>query len=71
MTTPRFIAGEHYYLSTSCFHDVHQHCRSAINIDGDPKTPGTCKWCPAVCICPCHHEHSDEVTHAISVVDPA
>lgn len=44
----------HIYLSTSCLHFVHEHCRSAVNIDGDPKEPGTCKHCPARCICLCH-----------------
>lgn len=55
-TTPEFTHGEHYYLSTSCFHGVHEHCRSTLNMEGGKKEPGTCKWCPAECICPCHHE---------------
>jgi hypothetical protein len=56
----KYTAGEHYYLSTSCFHGVHEHCRSAVNIYGNPKEPGTCKWCPAVCICRCHHEEQGD-----------
>jgi hypothetical protein len=46
--------GTHLYLSTSCVHGVHEHCRSAVNVDGGPKAPGTCKHCPARCVCPCH-----------------
>ena len=47
--------GEHLYLSTSCWpHEQHEHCRSAINIDGGPKQGGTCKWGPERCICECH-----------------
>jgi hypothetical protein len=48
--------GEHLYLSTACLHGEHQHCRSAVNADGQPKQPGTCKFCDAVCVCPdCDH----------------
>lgn len=46
----------HFYLSTSCLHGDHEHCRSAVNVDGDPKRPGTCKHCGAVCRCQeCRH----------------
>ncbi len=48
------LFGHRWYYSTSCLHDVHEHCRSAVSIDGDAKPPGTCKWCPAQCICRCH-----------------
>jgi hypothetical protein len=48
--------GRHAYVSTSCLHGRHKHCRSAINIDGGTKDPGTCKHCKAVCRCPtCEH----------------
>lgn len=45
---------EHDYLSTACLHEVHTHCRSAVNHDGQPKVPGTCKFCSAPCRCTCH-----------------
>jgi len=32
----------HDYLSTSCHHGKHDHCRLH------------CKWCPAPCLCACH-----------------
>lgn len=48
------VLGHTWYYSTSCLHDQHEHCRSAVSIDGEGKNPGTCKWCPAKCICPCH-----------------
>jgi len=46
----------HDYLSTACLHEVHQHCRSAVNEDGQPKVPGTCKFCSARCRCTCHQD---------------
>jgi hypothetical protein len=53
MTGP---SGEHLYLSTSCLHGDHEHCRSFVNVEGGAKTPGTCKFCAAVCICEqCDH----------------
>jgi len=52
--------GEHIYLSTSCLHDEHRHCRSAVNVEGGPKEPGTCKFCPARCICQCHEKGDDD-----------
>ncbi len=45
---------EHFYLSTGCLHEVHQHCQSIVAITGGEKIPGVCKWCPAICVCPCH-----------------
>lgn len=49
----------HDYISTSCLHGDHEHCRSAVNAAGGEKTPGTCKHCKAVCRCPdCDHERS-------------
>jgi hypothetical protein len=32
----------HEYLSTACYHLVHDECRR------------TCKFCRTVCRCPCH-----------------
>lgn len=32
----------HFYLSTACFHDLHDRCRV------------TCKFCAAPCSCDCH-----------------
>ncbi len=56
----------HLYWSTSCLHaitdhqdELHQHCRSAVNIHGGTKKPGTCKHCPGVCLCTCHGEKAD------------
>ncbi len=51
---PRYVQGEHFYLSTGCFHGVHEHCRSTRSVAGEYKEPATCKFCPARCICPCH-----------------
>lgn len=45
----------HVYLSTSCLHDKHHYCRSAVGQAG-PKVPGVCKFCKAPCICPCHKD---------------
>jgi hypothetical protein len=48
--------GQHHYLSTACLHGQHDHCRSAVTADGQAKQPGTCKFCPAVCMClDCEH----------------
>lgn len=49
----------HRYLSTSCLHGRHDHCRCTTSITGGDKEPGTCKWCPATCICGCH-QHGEE-----------
>jgi hypothetical protein len=46
--------GTHLYLSTSCLHDDHNHCRCDHAITGNPKTAATCKFCPAACVCSCH-----------------
>lgn len=66
---PFFVNGEHYYLSTSCFHGLHSHCRSAVNIDDEDKIPGTCKYCPAKCICVCHHPPEPEPVIVSSIID--
>lgn len=44
---------EHRYLSTACHHGQHGYCGSTVGLAG-PKTPRTCKFCPAVCVCACH-----------------
>lgn len=68
---PQLTDGEHYYLSTACLHGHHSYCVAPTVIrDGDwevvgpsyssnrdePKNPAQCKFCPARCICRCHHE---------------
>lgn len=53
--------GEHVYLSTACLHGQHEHCRSAVAVDGGIKEPGTCKFCGAACVCPaCDHTNADQ-----------
>lgn len=59
-------AGQHWYLSTACLHshdddgnDLHQHCQGTVNHAGNAKTPGTCKWCAAKCVCTCHARSTD------------
>lgn len=47
--------GQHVYLSTACLHDFHEHCQAPVNLQGDPKIAGTCKWCSSRCVCPCHN----------------
>jgi len=48
----------HAYLSTSCLHGKHGYCASPVGVSASgetwAKTPGTCKWCSAVCRCDCH-----------------
>jgi hypothetical protein len=36
------MATDHSYVSTACFHLLHERCRK------------TCKFCEAKCECPCH-----------------
>jgi len=45
---------DHVYLSTACLHGIHEHCQCKTNLEGEPKVPGTCKWCGAPCVCECH-----------------
>ncbi len=52
------VLGHRFYYSTSCRHEQHEHCRSTASMHGGTKKAGTCKWCPAGCICPCHKESS-------------
>lgn len=47
----------HVYLSTSCLHGEHGYCRSATGSNDSTqwaKTPASCKFCGAPCICECH-----------------
>jgi hypothetical protein len=46
---------EHYYLSTACLHQLHSYCQATVNESGEAKKAGSCKFCSAPCICPCHH----------------
>lgn len=43
----------HHYTSTACHHSQHDYCNNTTGQAG-PKTPATCKWCPAKCECGCH-----------------
>jgi hypothetical protein len=57
---------KHEYLSTACLHarenpELHKHCRSDANLAGEPKVPGQCKWCTAMCACPCHKTLAERV----------
>ncbi len=47
--------GEHYYLSTACFHGLHSYCDAMTGYQG-AKRPAQCKFCEANCTCTCHHE---------------
>ncbi len=52
---------EHHYLSTACLHGRHDYCRSEVKLDGTgPKRPGRCKFCPALCTCPCHQRDGEQ-----------
>jgi hypothetical protein len=47
----------HRYLSTSCLHGKHDYCKNPVGSNGTvdwAKTPASCKFCPALCICWCH-----------------
>lgn len=46
-------AGEHVYLSTGCLHGEHAYCQAKTGAVG-AKTPATCKFCAAPCVCECH-----------------
>jgi hypothetical protein len=43
----------HVYLSTGCRHHEHGYCQSHTGLSG-AKTPASCKFCGAPCVCPCH-----------------
>lgn len=45
--------GEHVYLSTGCLHGNHAYCQAKTGAVG-AKTPATCKFCAAPCVCACH-----------------
>lgn len=53
------VAAVHDYLSTACLHGRHDYC-SARSGQVGPKTPATCKFCPAKCRCTCHAERGDD-----------
>jgi hypothetical protein len=46
--------GGHRYLSTACLHGRHSECGGTQHARGDPSAPH-CKFCPALCECPCGH----------------
>lgn len=60
------MGSPHQYLSTSCLHatepgreDLHGYCQSQTGSNGETqwaKTPASCKFCGASCICPCHKQ---------------
>lgn len=54
---PPPIRGLHSYLSTGCLHGRHSYCQGTDGQAG-PKTPSTCKWCPAKCRCACHQDET-------------
>jgi len=49
------MESEHDYLSTACFHELHEECGKQQHDRGDDGSPH-CKWCDAECVCPCHWE---------------
>ncbi len=51
---PQYTDGEHYYLSTGCFHGQHSYCNAMTGMQG-AKRPAQCKFCDAKCICQCHY----------------
>ncbi|MFD8254954.1 hypothetical protein [Streptomyces werraensis] len=50
-------AGGHVYLSTGCRHGDHTYCQNHTGLSGQ-KTPATCKFCGAPCICGCHRPNA-------------
>ncbi len=60
--------GRHRYLSTGCLHGDHDHCNCAWTRDGQPKTPGVCKFCAAPCECGCHRPATDKPLTSVSEV---
>jgi hypothetical protein len=45
--------GVHVYLSTGCLHGEHAYCQAKTGQTGS-KTPATCKFDAAPCVCRCH-----------------
>lgn len=43
----------HIYLSTACLHGEHTYCQARAGLVGT-KLPAQCKFCSALCVCPCH-----------------
>ena len=41
--------GTHLYRCTGHRHGITDHCDSGTRLDGQPKLPARCKWCPAPC----------------------
>lgn len=61
----------HRYYSTACHHDLHKECQTdATRWDGTHKIAGTCKWCQAPCVCPCHTgpAAAEPVAHELEIV---
>ena len=53
----------HVYLSTGCLHGEHDYCQAMTGHAG-AKRPGQCKFCSALCTCPCHQSTTDQPTEA-------
>lgn len=47
------ILVNHLYVSTGCQHGRHDYCALTEGAAGE-KRPAKCKFCPALCLCPCH-----------------
>jgi hypothetical protein len=59
LIVPSKMVQSHEYLSTSCLHHQHDYCQSVTGSNGTTewvKTPSSCKFCDAPCICQCHRE---------------
>ena len=59
----------HRYLSTACLHAVepgrsllHEYCKGLSGHSG-PKRGGECKFCRALCVCPCHQDPDPRDPH--------
>ncbi|MFP8944740.1 hypothetical protein ACLIYM_25355 [Streptomyces fenghuangensis] len=50
----RARSDRHVYLSTGCLHGQHGYCQGKNGLAG-AKTPASCKFCAAPCVCDCHH----------------
>jgi len=47
------MTDRHEYVSTACFHELHEHCRK------------TCKFCSAPCLCWCHIKSRTETVSEV------
>lgn len=63
MTAAPPEGSDHVYLSTACLHGHHAHCQCEVNLAGEPKEPGRCKWCESRCICECHADVLPEIAN--------